>query len=320
VVVDPTTTLQVIDALNDGHFSSSGTFYDGNNRLVVGCDGTYNFSNYVRFTGVAVPHTAVITTAKIQYCSYTSLASVPCSTVIYGNAADNAAIPASYADYIAKVQTTASVTWSLQEWSVGIWYDSPDISSIVQEIVSRSGWVSGNALMILHKGNGANAAYRQPYAYEGGPTYAPKLVIEYSTGTTYTGAGTLTGSADASAGGTRIAMGVATLDGAATEQAVGNIVTIPPSGTLTGAATASAVGTVVRKGAAVLAGSTLAMAASTRIQRAVAEANGNYLLTAVGKRLQAPDDCANGILPVTFTARADALYFSVQLNDITFKR
>ena len=45
--------------------------------------------------------------------------------------------------------TTASVAWSnMAAWTAGQWYNSPDISSIIQEIVNQGGWTSGNNMAL----------------------------------------------------------------------------------------------------------------------------------------------------------------------------
>jgi hypothetical protein len=48
---------------------------------------------------------------------------------------------------------------------------------VVQEIVNRQGWASGNALALILTGSGARVAE----AFEGGAARAPVLHIEYET-------------------------------------------------------------------------------------------------------------------------------------------
>jgi len=48
-------------------------------------------------------------------------------------------------DYI----TTAQVNWdNIPAWTAGVQYDSPDIASIIQELVNQSSWVSGDVIGI----------------------------------------------------------------------------------------------------------------------------------------------------------------------------
>jgi hypothetical protein len=56
----------------------------------------------------------------------------------------------------------------------------PNLAAIVQEVVNRSGWSSGNAMTIIITGTG----HRTAYAYEGASSRAATLVVTYSTGCT----------------------------------------------------------------------------------------------------------------------------------------
>jgi GTPase SAR1 family protein len=61
-------------------------------------------------------------------------------------------------------------------------YDSVDISTIIQEIVNRSGWASGQAMqfMIFDNGSTDNAG-RLYYTYKQGIGSCPILTITYHT-------------------------------------------------------------------------------------------------------------------------------------------
>lgn len=54
---------------------------------------------------------------------------------------------------------------------------TPDLKAVVQEIVNRGGWVSGNALALVVTGTGRRVAV----AYDGVKASAPLLHVEYST-------------------------------------------------------------------------------------------------------------------------------------------
>ena len=53
-----------------------------------------------------------------------------------------------------------------------------DLAPVLQEIVNRSGWASGNALALIVTGSGRRVAV----SYEGSPAGAPLLHVEYTTG------------------------------------------------------------------------------------------------------------------------------------------
>ena len=75
---------------------------------------------------------------------------------------------------------TVSVPWSPPAWNtVGARtaaQQTPDLSSLVQAVVSRPGWAQGNALAFQLSGTGRRTAE----AFEG--NFAPLLHVEYSTG------------------------------------------------------------------------------------------------------------------------------------------
>jgi hypothetical protein len=55
---------------------------------------------------------------------------------------------------------------------------TPDISSVIQEVVGRPGWSGGNSLVLIITGTGERVAE----SYNGDRNGAPLLHVEYSTG------------------------------------------------------------------------------------------------------------------------------------------
>tara|TARA_Y100000401_G_C8317613_1_gene223438 strand:+ start:1082 stop:1492 length:411 start_codon:yes stop_codon:yes gene_type:complete len=92
----------------------------------------------------------------------------------------------TYADHDS--ETTAYVDWTLpdQSGASGVQYNTtPDIKSIIEEIVGRSGWVKGNNLMLFVYHSTANQSAdkrRTVYAVEDNTPTADeetKLEITY---------------------------------------------------------------------------------------------------------------------------------------------
>jgi type IV pilus assembly protein PilY1 len=65
-------------------------------------------------------------------------------------------------------------------WSANTWYDLDDLSPVIQEMVNRPGWQSGNTLALIVKGTGAAYGRKLISSYDGDPAHAPRLVITYS--------------------------------------------------------------------------------------------------------------------------------------------
>jgi hypothetical protein len=80
--------------------------------------------------------------------------------------------------------TTAVVDWnSIAAFTSGVWYFSPDISTIIQEIIDRPGWIATNSLAVYWRddeGNSDDLAFRRMFAHDAGVgDDAPKLNITF---------------------------------------------------------------------------------------------------------------------------------------------
>jgi len=90
-------------------------------------------------------------------------------------------------------RTTARVDWDdIPAWTAGNDYDSPEIKTVIQEIVDRPGWASGQDMVIFWEDFEERSTYtggapvRFPKAYEKSSTDCPKLVIVFFVDPTIT--------------------------------------------------------------------------------------------------------------------------------------
>ncbi len=136
----------------------------------------------LRFTNVTIPQGTTILNAYVQF-TVDETTSETTTLTIQGEAKDN---PVTFGYSTAtkistRSRTTSSVSWSPSAWLTfnesGMDQRTPDLSPILQELVNRSGWNSGNAIAILLTGTGKRVAV----AYEGGVNGAPRLFVEYTT-------------------------------------------------------------------------------------------------------------------------------------------
>ena len=116
----------------------------------------------MRFNGIDIPQGAIITNAYIQFQT-DELDSKPTSLEIRGEADDNAQPFASTANNISsRPATIASVAWLPVAWNqvgeASLNQQTPDLSAILQEVVDRDGWVSGNSLVVMVTGTGERTA------------------------------------------------------------------------------------------------------------------------------------------------------------------
>lgn len=158
--------------------------------LEIVLDGTKNQMIGVRFANITIPQGATIVSAYIQFATKGDKNATLGDAVIRGEAADaSLTYTATAFNITSRALTADSVLWpgsTSTTWgttaagTAGPDQKTPDLKNIIQAIVNRAGWVNGNALSIMLKGAGV----RNAYSYDGASASAPKLIVEYSSGTT----------------------------------------------------------------------------------------------------------------------------------------
>tara|TARA_Y100000817_G_scaffold272479_1_gene231681 strand:+ start:150 stop:854 length:705 start_codon:yes stop_codon:yes gene_type:complete len=157
-----TQTFAVSASADDGHAMKStsgastptsgwGTPSNSGNSLIIGVQEDWDnwptyvdhFLGYFRFQNVTVAQGATISSAYLKpyQSSYTSR-----TLSVKGFAKDNVSAPTAGSDLAASNFTTAGITNFASGTGSGQ-KTSPDIKDIVQEIVDRAGWSSGNSMM-----------------------------------------------------------------------------------------------------------------------------------------------------------------------------
>jgi acid phosphatase type 7 len=185
-------TAAVGAGTDDAEERADGTVYVGSTDLELVYDNstTGNQTVGIRFPALSIPRGATISSAYIQFTADEALTGTT-SLMIRGEAVDNSApFNAGTNNVSARSRTAAAVTWSPAAWSsigqASIDQQTPDIKNIVQEIVDRGGWNSGNALGVIITGTGKRTAS----SYEKSPQSAPVIKVTYTppsgTGTTTT--------------------------------------------------------------------------------------------------------------------------------------
>lgn len=112
------------------------------------------------FSNVSVAQGATITSASIQF-EADEVQTGAVTVTIQGEDIDDApAFTSTTNDVTNRTLTTASVSWSPNDWNTvgeaGSDQQTPDLAAIIQEIVNRPGWVSGNDIAIIITGAGGN--------------------------------------------------------------------------------------------------------------------------------------------------------------------
>ncbi|MCB9245806.1 MAG: T9SS type A sorting domain-containing protein [Flavobacteriales bacterium] len=159
-------------------------------------------STGLRFRDVEIPQGVRIDSAFLIFHSHEAkLATDVCNLNIFADDTDDA-LTFNETDLITdRPKTTAQVTWVIDEpWGLWTEHKSVDLSAVIQEIVDRSGWQSGNSLALILQGENQGPSddenAREMESFEniadpgdGGdgknhPERIPMLDIYYSTGST----------------------------------------------------------------------------------------------------------------------------------------
>lgn len=132
----------------------------------------------LRFTNVAIPRGAYISSATIEF-EVDETNSGATALTIRAQESDNApAFSTAAFNVSSRTLTSAAVNWTPPAWNtLNVKQLTPDLTALVQAIVNRAGWNSGNSLAFVINGSGQRTAK----AYDLAPATAPLLRIEYST-------------------------------------------------------------------------------------------------------------------------------------------
>jgi hypothetical protein len=126
--------------------------------LDVGWEGAATDQNLLslglRFRDITIPQGAIIDSAFITiHVHEGKLADHVCIINISGEAADSAVTFGWTPPVTDRPRTSASVKWTIEEeWILWKPYSSPDLGGIIQEIVNRPGWKSGNSIAMILEG------------------------------------------------------------------------------------------------------------------------------------------------------------------------
>ena len=183
VTVNPTAVTvferRVLIATDDAEEAAGGTVSLGSSDLELVFDTSIQTVG-IRFSAVNIPPNAVIQRAFVQFTA-DETQSEATNLTIRAQAIDDAPTFTSAAFGISsRIPTAASVPWNaIPAWAAvgeaGLNQRTPDLKTVIQQIVNRPGWSSGNALVVVVTGTG----HRTAVAYNGIPAQAPLLHVEY---------------------------------------------------------------------------------------------------------------------------------------------
>jgi hypothetical protein len=185
-------TFTPLSNSDDGYWApGTSQFNTSEYSAIVGELGGFSYSNFIRFQNITIPAGATIVSAIVRVeCHGQSPSITGCQANLYFNDVADATAPTSAAQADA-LALGSPVAWDLTSvWVTNQTYDTPSLVTILQAVIDKSGWASGNDVMLLMKDNASPTnACRFPRTYNYfGVTNAPKLIVTYTyneTSSTY---------------------------------------------------------------------------------------------------------------------------------------
>ena len=187
VVPQSTTSPSVVNSVDvrvssgsdDVEENSSGGMYINSSDLELIYDGSAQVVG-IRFRNVKIPKGAIITNAYIQFKANEASSKI-INLTISGDASANAPEFSKTPRNVSKrLRTSNNVIWSPAPWlkagEIGNSQRTPNLNSIVQEIISQSNWNSGNSIVMIISGSSDK---RVAESFEGSASGAPLLHFEY---------------------------------------------------------------------------------------------------------------------------------------------
>ncbi len=185
IILDPTIDTAVGASGDDARWKNWGVWSNTDSTVNFGGEGAGDNNAWriaARFTGLTFNGTI-----NVSYLSFKAFGAYSSGGTenIWAEDADNPGQITAYDDGEARAKTTATTGWSLPATVADTWYNSPSISSILQELVD-SYTISADAMQLILIWDGSVEHYYYLYTYDSGGANAPKLHIEYTTGGAFT--------------------------------------------------------------------------------------------------------------------------------------
>ncbi|MGJ8744195.1 Ig-like domain-containing protein [Polaribacter sp.] len=177
----PTTvSYQIINSDDDAWEKGNGDMKLTENDHALSKEGFIG----LRYQNVQVPENATITEAYIEFIASRKEKKNTSRVNVYGELSNNAN-PYNSVDYNIsnRTSTSSSVSWTFANWFEDVTYTSPDLTTIVQEIIDQGGWTSGSAMAFMFDATANEKRKAYTFDEDEDPTLTPKLFISYQGGT-----------------------------------------------------------------------------------------------------------------------------------------
>ncbi len=132
----------------------------------------------VRFQDVQIPQGATITNAYLQFTAAQDHAAAAGLKIAGESAGNSATFGVNKGNLSSRSKTTEEVIWNATPWVTDTIYDTPSLTSVVQEVVNRTDWCGGNAMAFFLRANTGDPL-RIAQSYDMNSEKAPRLIVEF---------------------------------------------------------------------------------------------------------------------------------------------
>jgi hypothetical protein len=178
-------TYQIVSNHNDGYFreeksSNVQNLYYDNNFIRVGETDTYLYHIYLMFENIDIPYGSTINGAYIKLKSFNDDTDYN-GIRIYVSDIDVTDPPYDADEFMDLWANKSSIyaTWEINSLDENVWYDSIDISALIQRNINNTWWTSGKCMYILMRSVDSTGII-DFYDYSGISSYAPQLVVNFT--------------------------------------------------------------------------------------------------------------------------------------------
>jgi len=169
-----TTLCLIIEKTSNNRSTDDAEERKSSGRMVLNSNDMDLSERYIvglRFNDISISPGTIITSAHIELTSEDRDKGSDANTRIQAQNSDNAPTFTKYKFNISdRLLTTASVDWTnIPDWSnneVGSDTQTPDITSLVQEVIDRHSWSSGNSMVFVFSELLPIGSDRDAYSFE----------------------------------------------------------------------------------------------------------------------------------------------------------
>ena len=148
--------------------SSIGTMSRSSSGMDLGNQSGTEVYVGLRFQNVGVPQGAIISNARLKFKAKANDTGAITIHIGQEDEDNTLTFKGSKVNISSRNLTSAQVSFAPVDWTVDLFYNSADISTLVQEVVDRGGWTEGNAMTFVLWSDPGETNERVAYSINGG--------------------------------------------------------------------------------------------------------------------------------------------------------